>query len=195
MRRGPGGDLNMLHTLAVYVEDKPGVLNRIASLFRRRAFNIDSLTVGHTETPGVSRMTIVCDVDDTSARRVESNVYKLVNVLRVDDLTRVPSLERELAMIKVTATPESRAQIMQLVGVFRARVVDVSAETLIVETTGTEEKIDRLLDVLRPYGIIEMARTGRVAMARGARPAPTVEDRFAGIDSDPDAGETLAYSV
>ena len=185
----------MLHTLAVYVEDKPGVLNRIASLFRRRAFNIDSLTVGHTETPGVSRMTIVCDVDDTSARRVESNVYKLVNVLRVDDLTRVPSLERELAMIKVTATPESRAQIMQLVGVFRARVVDVSAETLIVETTGTEEKIDRLLDVLRPYGIIEMARTGRVAMARGARPAPTVEDRFAGIDSDPDAGETLAYSL
>ena len=161
----------MLHTLAVYVEDKPGVLNRIASLFRRRAFNIDSLTVGHTETPGVSRMTIVCDVDDTSARRVESNVYKLVNVLRVDDLTRVPSLERELAMIKVTATPESRAQIMQLAGVFRARVVDVSAETLIVETTGTEEKIDRLLDVLRPYGIIEMARTGRVAMARGARGA------------------------
>jgi acetolactate synthase-1/3 small subunit len=185
----------MLHTLAVYVEDKPGVLNRIASLFRRRAFNIDSLTVGHTETPGVSRMTIVCDVDDTSARRVESNVYKLVNVLRVDDLTRVPSLERELAMIKVAATPDSRAQIMQLAGVFRARVVDVSAESLIVETTGTEEKVDRLLDVLRPYGIVEMARTGRVAMARGPRPAPTVEDRFAGTDTDADTGETLAYSV
>lgn len=185
----------MLHTLAVYVEDKPGVLNRIASLFRRRAFNIDSLTVGHTETPGVSRMTIVCDVDDTSARRVESNVYKLVNVLRVDDLTRVPSLERELAMIKVAATPDSRVQIMQLAGVFRARVVDVSAESLIVETTGTEEKIDRLLDVLRPYGIVEVARTGRVAMARGPRPAPTLEDRFAGTDTDADAGETLAYSV
>jgi acetolactate synthase-1/3 small subunit len=181
----------MLHTLAVYVEDKPGVLNRIASLFRRRAFNIDSLTVGHTETPGVSRMTIVCDVDDTSARRVEANVYKLVNVLRVEDLTRVSSLERELAMIKVVASPENRSQIMQLAGVFRARVVDVSSESLIVETTGTEEKIDRLLDVLRPYGILEMARTGRVAMARGTRPAPTVEDRFAGADAE----DTIAYSV
>ena len=181
----------MLHTLAVYVEDKPGVLNRIASLFRRRAFNIDSLTVGHTETPGVSRMTIVCDVDDTNARRVEANVYKLVNVLRVDDLTRVPSLERELAMIKVAATPENRSQIMQLADVFRARVVDVSPESLIVETTGTEEKVDRLLDVLRPYGVIEMARTGRVAMARGTQPAPTVEDRFAGADAE----DTIAYSV
>ena len=185
----------MLHTLAIYVEDKPGVLNRIASLFRRRAFNIDSLTVGHTETPGVSRMTIVCDVDDTSARRVEANAYKLVDVLRVDDLTHVPSIERELAMIKVAATPENRTQIMQLAGVFRARVVDVTPDSLIVETTGTEEKINRLLDVLRPYGVIEMARTGCVAMARGKRPAPTVEDRFAGLDTDADTGESLAYSV
>ena len=184
----------MLHTLAVYVEDKPGVLNRIASLFRRRAFNIDSLTVGHTEQPGVSRMTIVCDVDDTSARRVEANVYKLVNVLRVDDLTHVPAIARELAMIKVSATPESRSQVMQVASVFRARVVDVSPDSLIVETTGTEEKIDRLLEVLRPYGIVEIARTGRVAMVRGSRPAPTVEDRFAGVDPEVE-GDTLAYSV
>ena len=161
----------MLHTFAVYVEDKPGVLNRIASLFRRRAFNIDSLTVGHTETEGVSRMTIVCDADETSARRIEANVYKLVNVLRVDDLSHLSSVDRELAMVKVSATSENRAQVMQLADVFRARVVDVSPESLIVETTGTEEKIDRLLDVLRPYGVLEMVRTGRVAMARGARPA------------------------
>jgi len=184
----------MLHTLAVYVEDKPGVLNRVASLFRRRAFNIDSLTVGHTEQQGVSRMTIVCDVDETSIRRVEANVYKLVNVLRVDDLTNLPSVERELAMIKVAATPESRSQVMQLADVFRARVVDVSADSLIVETTGTAEKVDRLLDVLRPYGVLEMVRTGRVALARGTRPAPTVSDRFAGYDSDTeDAG--VSYSV
>jgi acetolactate synthase-1/3 small subunit len=178
----------MLHTLAVYVEDKPGVLNRIASLFRRRAFNIDSLTVGHTETPGVSRMTIVCDVDDTSARRVEANVYKLVNVLRVDDLTRVPSLERELAMIKVTATPENRSQIMQLADVFRARVVDVSPDSLVIESTGTEDKIDGLVEMLKPYGVLEMARTGRVAMSRGAAAAaqaavPAIVDDELALDS------------
>jgi acetolactate synthase-1/3 small subunit len=184
----------MLHTLAVYVEDKPGVLNRIASLFRRRAFNIDSLTVGHTETEGVSRMTIVCDADEASARRIESNVYKLVNVLRVDDLSHLASVDRELAMIKVAATPENRAQVMQLADVFRARVVDVSPESLIVETTGTEEKIDRLLDVLRPYGVLEMVRTGRVAMARGARPAPSLRDRFAG-NGDEVEDVSVSYSV
>ena len=184
----------MLHTLAVYVEDKPGVLNRIASLFRRRAFNIDSLTVGHTEQPGVSRMTIVCDVDEANIRRVEANVYKLVNVLRVDDLTTLPSVERELAMIKVSATQESRSQILQLADVFRARVVDVSGESVIIETTGTGDKIDKLLDVLRPYGVLEMVRTGCVAMARGTRPAPTVEDRFAGSDADAD-DVSVSYSV
>jgi acetolactate synthase-1/3 small subunit len=183
----------MLHTFAVYVEDKPGVLNRIASLFRRRAFNIDSLTVGHTETEGVSRMTIVCDADETSARRIEANVYKLVNVLRVDDLSQLSSVDRELAMVKVSATSENRAQVMQLADVFRARVVDVSPESLIVETTGTEEKIDRLLDVLRPYGVLEMVRTGRVAMARGTRPAATVRDRFAGAAEAEDA--SVSYSV
>ena len=184
----------MLHTFAVYVEDKPGVLNRIASLFRRRAFNIDSLTVGHTETEGVSRMTIVCDADETSARRIESNVYKLVNVLRVDDLSHLPSVDRELAMIKVAASPDNRAQVMQLADVFRARVVDVSPESLIVETTGTEEKIDRLLDVLRPYGVLEMVRTGRVAMARGPRPDPSLRDRFAG-DGDAVEDASVSYSV
>jgi acetolactate synthase I/III small subunit len=183
----------MLHTLVVYVEDKPGVLNRVASLFRRRAFNIDSLTVGHTETPGVSRMTIVCDVDPLNARRVEANIYKLVDVLRVDDITNDASVERELAMIKVSATPDTRAQIFQLADVFRARVIDVSADSLIVEITGSADKIERLLDVLKPYGVLETARTGRVAMVRGPRSVERLADRFAGEESAEDSG--VSYSV
>ena len=182
----------MLHTLVVYVEDKPGVLNRVASLFRRRAFNIDSLTVGHTEAPGVSRMTIVCDVDPLNARRVEANIYKLVDVLRVDDITHAPAVDRELAMIKVAATPEVRSQIIQLADVFRARVIDVSPESVIVEITGSSDKIQRLIEVLTPYGVLEVARTGRVAMARGPRPAERVEDRFAGEEPE-EAG--VSYSV
>ncbi len=183
----------MLHTLVVYVEDKPGVLNRVASLFRRRAFNIDSLTVGHTETPGVSRMTIVCDVDPLNARRVEANIYKLVDVLRVDDITNDASVERELAMIKVSATADTRAQIFQLADVFRARVIDVSADSLIVEITGSADKIERLLDVLKPYGVLETARTGRVAMVRGPRSVERLADRFAGEESAEEAG--VSYSV
>jgi acetolactate synthase-1/3 small subunit len=183
----------MLHTLVVYVEDKPGVLNRVSSLFRRRAFNIDSLTVGHTETPGVSRMTIVCDTDPTAVRRVEANIYKLVDVLRVDDITDQPAVERELAMIKVAASQETRAQIIQMADVFRARTVDVSPESLIVEITGSGDKIERLVDVLRPYGVLEMVRTGRVAMARGPRPAEKLEDRFAGEEKHEEAG--VSYSV
>lgn len=159
----------MSNTFVVYVEDKPGVLNRVASLFRRRAFNIESLTVGHTEQHGVSRMTIVVDTDEDGARRAEANLYKLVNVLRVENITPVASVFRDLAMIKVAATPETRTHIMQLVDVFRARVIDVAPDSLIIETTGTEDKIDGLLEVLRPYGVLEMVRTGRVAMARGTK--------------------------
>jgi acetolactate synthase-1/3 small subunit len=158
----------MLNTFVVYVENKPGVLNRVASLFRRRAFNIESLTVGHTEKPGVSRMTIVVDTDEQGARRAEANLYKLVNVLLVSNITAAPSVTRDLAMIKVKATPETRSHLLQLVHVFRARVVDVAPESLIIEITGTEDKIDGLLEVLRPFGIQEMVRTGRVAMSRGA---------------------------
>ena len=159
----------MRHTFAVYVEDTPGVLNRVASLFRRRAFNIESLAVGHTERAGVSRMTIVVDTDEHGAQRIEANLYKLVNVLRVDDITAMASVERDLAMIKVAATPETRTHIMQLVDVFRARVIDVAPDSVIIETTGTEDKIDGLVEVLKQYGVIEMVRTGRVAMARGPK--------------------------
>jgi len=121
------------HTFVAYVEDKPGVLNRVASLFRRRTFNIESLTVGHTDQPGVSRMTIVVDTDEFGARRVEANLYKLVNVLRVDDVTSQPTVERDLALIKVAARNGKRSEIMQLVDVYRARIVDVTNESLVVE--------------------------------------------------------------
>src|SRR5215510_2497340 len=157
----------MLHTFAIYVDNKPGVLNRVSSLFRRRAFNIESLTVGHTETAGVSRMTVVVDTDDYGARRLEAHLYKLVPVQRVDNITIAPSIARDLALIKVSAVGDARTQVMQLVDVYRARIVDVSPDSLVIETTGAEDKIDSLLEVLRPYGVIEMVRTGRVTMARG----------------------------
>ena len=161
----------MIHTFVVYVDNKPGVLNRVASLFRRRAFNIESLTVGRTEQPGVSRMTVVVDTDAYGARRLEANLYKLVPVKRVDDITGAAAIVRDLALIKVAVTGESRTHVMQLVDVYRARVVDVSPESLIVETTGTEDKIDSLLEVLRPFGVKEMVRTGRIAMSRGTAKA------------------------
>ena len=156
----------MVHTFSVYVDNKPGVLNRVASLFRRRAFNIESLTVGHTETKGVSRMTVVVDTDEYGARRLEAHLYKLVPVRRVENITHEPAIARDLALIKVAATGEARTHVMQLVDVYRARIVDVSPESLVIETTGTEDKIDSLLEVLRPYGVVEMVRTGRVSMAR-----------------------------
>ena len=161
-----------MHTFVAYVEDRPGVLARVASLFRRRTYNIDSLTVGRTDTDGVSRMTIVMDGDDNTARLVEANLYKLVNVLRVEDVTYEPTIVRDLALIKVQANSEQRAQVLQIVEVFRARVVDVVPEALTVEITGTEDKLQGLIDVLRPFGIIEMVRTGSIAMTRGAEGIP-----------------------
>lgn len=158
----------MLHTLVVLVEDKPGVLNRVASLFRRRAFNIESLTVGHTSEPGISRMTIVVEGDQTGTERIVAYLYKLVNVIQVEDLTATAMVRRDLGMIKVATTAENRSEIMQLVDVYRARIVDVANNSMIIEITGDEEKINSFVEVLRPVGIIEMVRTGAVAMARGS---------------------------
>jgi acetolactate synthase-1/3 small subunit len=182
----------MLHTFIVYVENKPGVLSRVVSLFRRRAFNIDSLTVGRTEKPDVSRMTIVVDTDTDQARRIVANVYKLVNVLLVDDITAQSAIIRDLALIKVAATPEARSRVLELANVFRARVVDVAPESLTIEITGTEDKIDRLLDVLQPLGLLEVVRTGQVAMRRGARPAAVAakEDVATMVDDG-----SVSYSV
>jgi acetolactate synthase-1/3 small subunit len=157
-----------LRTFVAYVEDRPGVLNRVSSLFRRRAFNIASLTVGRCDRPGVSRMTVEAEADDDTARRIEANLYKLVDVLYVRDLSGAERVSRDLMLIKVRANAKARPEVLQLTEVFRARVVDVAPEALIVELTGTEDKLDGLVEVLRPFGILEMVRTGAVAMARGA---------------------------
>ena len=158
-----------LRTFVAYVEDRPGVLNRISSLFRRRNYNIVSLNVGRTHEPGVSRMTFVVEADDDKARRIEANLYKLVNVISIEDISRKPSVSRDLALIKVTVGPDKRAEVLQLCEVFRARAVDVGPETLIVEITGTQDKIDGLVAILAPFGIAEMVQTGTVAMTRGEK--------------------------
>jgi acetolactate synthase-1/3 small subunit len=158
-----------LQTFVVQVEDLPGVLNRVSSLFRRRGYNIISLNVGRTHTEGVSRMTIVCEGDDDQARRIEANLYKLVNVLHVHNITRVASVVRDLALIKVAASPEQRHRVLQICELFRARVVDVASDSLIVEITGTQEKIDGLVALLGEFGIDEMVQSGAVAMTRGSR--------------------------
>jgi acetolactate synthase I/III small subunit len=167
----------MQHILVVLVEDKPGVANRISSIFRRRGFNMASLTVSPTEQLGISRFTIVMDSDKRDAYRLMSYLHKLVNVIRVDDLTDKPNVNRDMALIKISANASNRTEIMQLVEVFRARVVDVANEALIVEISGTQDKIDGFIEVLRPYGIIEMAASGAVALTRGPVPVYAEETR------------------
>jgi acetolactate synthase-1/3 small subunit len=183
----------MLNTFMVYVENKPGVLTRVASLFRRRAFNIDSLTVGRTEKPEVSRMTITVDADRDQARRIEANLYKLVNVLLVENITNQSAIVRDLAMIRVAAKYETRSHVLELANVFRARVVDVAPESLTLEITGAEEKIDGLLELLRPYGVLEMVRTGIVAMRRGSKSSDAVPARESTAQDAADDG--ASYSV
>lgn len=162
----------MAQTLIAYVEDRPGALNRVVSLFRRRGFNIESLTVGRTERADVSRLTVVIRADDVTTQRLEANLYKLEDVLSVEDVTHAPSVARELAFIKVRAAPDRRAELLQLLQTFRARVVDLAPESVIAETTGTQEKLDGLIEVLRPFGILELVRTGAVAMRRGPGGTP-----------------------
>jgi acetolactate synthase I/III small subunit len=157
----------MLRTFVLQVSTDPDVLSRVALLCRRRRFPIDSLTIGKTADSGLLRLTLVVEADAESAQRLAAHLEKLVDVARVEDISDRPLVVRDLAMIKVAAPPESRADIMQLVQVFRARVVDVASDSLVIETTGTEDKVDGLLQVLRPFGVREMVRTGRVAMCRG----------------------------
>lgn len=161
----------MLYTFVILVENKPGVLNHVASLIRRRNFNIESLTVGTTDKPEVSRMTIVveCPNGDVDAHRLEANLYKLVNVIDVQDVTHLPNVSRDLALIKVKAGPERRGEVNNLASIFRARIVDVAQDSLILEVTGTEDKIESMIELLRPIGILEMARTGQVSMTRGTQ--------------------------
>lgn len=157
----------MRHTIVALMQDKPGVLNRVASLFRRRGFNIDSLAVGHSECPGISRMTVVVSGDDKTLEQVGKQLHKLINVTKVFDLDPASSVQRELALIKVHATPATRSEIIGLANIFRGSIIDVGPESLIIEITGTEDKIESLLELLRPYGVKELARTGVLAIARG----------------------------
>lgn len=156
-----------MQTIVAYVENKPGVLNRVASLARRLAINIDSLTVGPTENEEIARMTICAHTDEKGAHRLESSLEKLVDVLLAENISDRSVLERDLALIKVSADQQNRPHLMELIKVFRGRVVDVAPESLIVEVSGTVDKIDGLLEVLRPFGVLEMTRTGRIAMTRG----------------------------
>lgn len=174
----------MSHVFVVLTDDEPGVLNRVTSLFRRRGFNIHSLTVGPTERSGTSRMTIVVETDEAGAKLAHAHLEKLLNVQRVEQLSRYPSIVRDLVLLRVKADPDIRPQIMQLGTAFRAAVVDIAADSLILECTGSAGKIDALLDVMRPYGILEIGRTGAVAMARGAG--------FFGVQSSYTASESLA---
>ena len=155
------------HTLVAMVEDRPGVLNRVASLIRRRSFNIDSIAVGHSELAGISRMTIVVDGATTAVEQVRKQLDKLIEVVKVTDITEGRIVARELALIKVHTTSATRSEIMQIVDVFRAKIVDGTACSMIIEATGDEEKIDSLYNLLKKFGIKELARTGRIALPRG----------------------------
>ena len=156
------------HTLVALVEDRPGVLNRVASLFRRRSFNIQSLAVGASEQPGLSRMTIVAIGDSAQIEQVRKQLEKLINVVKVSDITEENMVTRELALIKVKTTASTRSEIMQIVGVFRANIVDVAPGSVTVEVTGDEDKVDSLLSLLRDFGVKELSRTGRIALTRGS---------------------------
>ena len=158
----------MKHTLSVLVHNKSGVLARISGLFARRGFNIDSLAVGETEDPSVSRMTIVVSVEDKPLEQVVKQLHKLIDVLRIAELPHDASVERELALVKVTVDAGKRAEVLEIAEIFRAKVIDVDSGSLTIEATGTPEKIAALQELLTPYGISELARTGRVALGRGA---------------------------
>ena len=163
------------HTLVALVEDKPGVLNRMASLFRRRGFNIESIAVGRSEIPHLSRMTIVVDGTTTMVEQVRKQLDKVVDIVRVSDITSDNLIARELALIKVKATSSTRSEIMQIVDTFRANIIDVGSDSVTVEVTGDEEKVNSLFNLLRGFGVKELARTGRIAMPRGVSSPLRVE--------------------
>jgi acetolactate synthase-1/3 small subunit len=156
------------HTISVQVEDRPGALTRITSMFARRGFNIDSLAVGPTERPGISRITLRVDCEEHSLEQIEKQIHKLVNVLRVTELVPGESVERELMVLKVTVTPEQRAELIASAEAFRGRVLDIGAEALVLELVGTPEELDAFHELCRPHGILELVRTGRVGMVRAS---------------------------
>lgn len=157
------------HTLSVLVENKPGVLQRVSGLFARRGFNIHSLAVGTTEDPTLSRMTIVVNAEDTPLEQIMKQLHKLVNVIKIQDLQPGDMVDRELVLYKVNAPADVRAELIELANIFRARIIDVGKNSLTIEATGTDEKLQAMEDLLRAYGIKELARTGKIALARGSR--------------------------
>jgi acetolactate synthase-1/3 small subunit len=164
----PGTGVQHRHVLVVLVLDKPGVLNRVSSLMRARNFNIESLAVSHTDQPDISRMTISLDGDDVQVEQAIKQLYRLIDVLKVQDLTDEPTVQHELALVKVRAGDANRGEIVRIVELYRARVVDISDTSIIVEATGTEAEVDALVALLRTYGVRELVRTGTVVMARGS---------------------------
>jgi len=158
------------HTIIAWLEDKPSVLNRVTGLFSRRNFNIESLNVGHSETPGISRMTFVARGSERDLQQVTTQLDKLINVVNIANVTQEPAVVREMALIKVTTTSETRGEVMQLVDIYRASVVDVDMTSLIIQIVAPEGRIDSLISLLENFGIEEMVRTGRVAMVRGSAP-------------------------
>lgn len=168
MARAQVEEMAIRHTIVALLEDKPGVLTRVVSLLRRRGFNIESLTVGHSEMKGVSRLTLVVEGDDGVIEQVVKQLYKLIEVVKVADLSEERAVVRELALIKVNATASSRGELMQIADIYRGRIIDLAGDSLIIEITGPEDKIDSLIDLVRRFGIKEIVRTGRVAMLRGA---------------------------
>jgi acetolactate synthase-1/3 small subunit len=180
----------MARTLVAHVEDRPGVLARVVSLFRRRGYNIVSLTVARTHDPGVSRLTVVIDCDDDTARRLEANLYKLIDVLAVEDVTAVPAVIHELALIKVRAEPRERTDVIELCRVFGARVVDVATTALTIELTDTRDAVDRLVTALAPQGVIDLVRSGVIAMPRGDGPELPATSDLGGATSS-SAGQAL----
>ncbi len=159
------------HTITVLVENHAGVLARVAGLFARRGYNIDSLAVSVTDRPEISRMTIVVNGDHRVLEQITKQLNKLVEVLKVVDYTETASVERDLALIKVNAEPHHRGELMQIVEIFRGRIIDMSDKTFVIEVTGGTDKLDKIIHLLEPYGIREMVRTGIIAMARGAKTA------------------------
>jgi acetolactate synthase-1/3 small subunit len=157
------------HTLSVLVENKPGVLQRVSGLFARRGFNIDSLAVGPTEDPSLSRMTIVVRAENTPLEQIAKQLHKLVNVIKIQDLDPGDMVDRELVLFKVNAPPTVRAELIELANIFRARIIDVGKNSLTIEATGTTDKLQAMEDLLRGYGIRELARTGKIALARGSK--------------------------
>lgn len=158
----------MRHTIAVLVKDHPGVLAKVASLFSRRGFNIESLAVGHTEDANISRMTIVVEGDEQILEQITKQLNKLIDVIRVRDISPQNSVERELALIKVNANSlPARSEVIQMVDIFRAKIIDVDRQMVTIETTGTEDKVSALIELLKPFGLKEVVRTGKIALSRG----------------------------